>query len=73
MLLNLVAAGHSEEHLILKAKKNNSYKVGDVLYGVPSTSVLLWPCTKPWPLLKIRRSLEVDRLQPEKEKLQFNN
>jgi len=31
----LVAAGHSEEHLILKAKKNNSYKVGDVLYGVP--------------------------------------
>jgi D-serine deaminase-like pyridoxal phosphate-dependent protein len=32
---DLVAAGHSEEHLILKAKKNNSYKVGDVLYGVP--------------------------------------
>jgi len=31
----LVAAGHSEEHLILKAGKNNSYKVGDVLYGVP--------------------------------------
>ncbi len=27
--------GHSEEHLILKAKKGNSYKVGDVLYGVP--------------------------------------
>ena len=27
--------GHSEEHLILKAEKNNSYKVGDVLYGVP--------------------------------------
>ncbi len=27
--------GHSEEHLILKAPKNNRYKVGDVLYGVP--------------------------------------
>ena len=27
--------GHSEEHLILKAEKNNSYKVGDVLYAVP--------------------------------------
>lgn len=27
--------GHSEEHLILKAKKGNTYKVGDVLYGVP--------------------------------------
>ncbi|MBK5278622.1 MAG: D-TA family PLP-dependent enzyme [Bacteroidia bacterium] len=27
--------GHSEEHLILKAEKNNSYKVGDILYGVP--------------------------------------
>jgi len=27
--------GHSEEHLILKAEKGNSYKVGDVLYGVP--------------------------------------
>jgi D-threonine aldolase len=27
--------GHSEEHLILKAQKGNSYKVGDVLYGVP--------------------------------------
>jgi D-threonine aldolase len=27
--------GHSEEHLILKAKKDNTYKVGDVLYGVP--------------------------------------
>lgn len=31
----LVAAGHSEEHLILKAEENNTYKVGDVLYGVP--------------------------------------
>jgi D-serine deaminase-like pyridoxal phosphate-dependent protein len=27
--------GHSEEHMILKAEKNNSYKVGDVFYGVP--------------------------------------
>ncbi len=27
--------GHSEEHLILKAPAGNSYKVGDVLYGVP--------------------------------------
>lgn len=31
----LQAAGHSEEHLILKAPKGNTYKVGDVLYGVP--------------------------------------
>jgi len=31
----LQALGHSEEHLILKAEKGNSYKVGDVLYGVP--------------------------------------
>ena len=31
----LQPVGHSEEHLILKAEKNNSYKVGDVLYGVP--------------------------------------
>jgi D-serine deaminase-like pyridoxal phosphate-dependent protein len=27
--------GHSEEHLIVKAKKGNTYNVGDVLYGVP--------------------------------------
>ena len=31
----LQPTGHSEEHMILKAGKNNSYKVGDVLYGVP--------------------------------------
>ncbi|MBL7873662.1 MAG: D-TA family PLP-dependent enzyme [Cyclobacteriaceae bacterium] len=31
----LKAIGHSEEHLILHAGKNNSHKVGDVLYGVP--------------------------------------
>ena len=31
----LKPVGHSEEHLILKAEKNNPYKVGDVLYGVP--------------------------------------
>jgi D-serine deaminase-like pyridoxal phosphate-dependent protein len=31
----LQASGHSEEHLILKAEKGNTYKVGDVLYGVP--------------------------------------
>lgn len=31
----LKAFGHSEEHLILKAPKGNTYKVGDVLYGVP--------------------------------------
>jgi D-serine deaminase-like pyridoxal phosphate-dependent protein len=27
--------GHSEEHLVFKTQKGNSYKVGDVLYGVP--------------------------------------
>ena len=32
---NLQPLGHSEEHMTLKADKNNSYKVGDVLYGVP--------------------------------------
>ena len=31
----LKPVGHSEEHLILKTEKNNPYKVGDVLYGVP--------------------------------------
>jgi D-threonine aldolase len=31
----LEPVGHSEEHLILKAPKDNTYKVGDVLYGVP--------------------------------------
>ena len=31
----LQPVGQSEEHLILKAEKGNSYKVGDVLYGVP--------------------------------------
>lgn len=31
----LVLTSHSEEHLILKAEKGNTYKVGDVLYGVP--------------------------------------
>ncbi|HEY5825226.1 MAG TPA: D-TA family PLP-dependent enzyme [Cyclobacteriaceae bacterium] len=27
--------GHSEEHLVLKAGKGNTFKVGDVLYGLP--------------------------------------
>ncbi len=31
----LVPISHSEEHLMLRAEKGNSYKVGDVLYGVP--------------------------------------
>lgn len=31
----LQPVGHSEEHLILKAEKDNAYKVGDVLYIVP--------------------------------------
>ncbi len=31
----LQPVGHSEEHLILKAPKGNTYIVGDVLYGVP--------------------------------------
>jgi D-serine deaminase-like pyridoxal phosphate-dependent protein len=31
----LQAIGHSEEHMVLKTEKNNAYKVGDVLYGVP--------------------------------------
>lgn len=31
----LVPISHSEEHLMLQAGKGNSYKVGDVLYGVP--------------------------------------
>jgi D-serine deaminase-like pyridoxal phosphate-dependent protein len=29
------AIGHSEEHMVFKTKGNNSYQVGDVLYGVP--------------------------------------
>jgi D-serine deaminase-like pyridoxal phosphate-dependent protein len=31
----LTPIGHSEEHLVLKTEKNHSFKVGDVLYGVP--------------------------------------
>ncbi len=27
--------GHSEEHMVVRAGKNNTYQVGDVLYGVP--------------------------------------
>lgn len=32
---DLQPVGHSEEHLVLKAPKKNSYAVGDVLYGIP--------------------------------------
>jgi D-serine deaminase-like pyridoxal phosphate-dependent protein len=32
---DLQPIGHSEEHMILKTGKNNFYKIGDVLYGVP--------------------------------------
>ena len=32
---DLQPIGQSEEHLILKAGKNNSFKIGDILYGVP--------------------------------------
>jgi D-serine deaminase-like pyridoxal phosphate-dependent protein len=31
----LIATGHSEEHMVVQSVKNNSYQVGDVLYGVP--------------------------------------
>jgi len=31
----LVFEGQSEEHLKLRAEKNHSYKIGDVLYGMP--------------------------------------
>jgi D-serine deaminase-like pyridoxal phosphate-dependent protein len=31
----LVPAGHSEEHLILRAGAGHRYQVGDILYGVP--------------------------------------
>jgi D-serine deaminase-like pyridoxal phosphate-dependent protein len=31
----LKAVGHSEEHLVVQTGENNSYAVGDVLYGVP--------------------------------------
>jgi len=27
--------GHSEEHMVVRAPATNSYKVGDVLFGVP--------------------------------------
>ena len=32
---NLVAISQSEEHLVLEAGKDNPYKTGDVLYGIP--------------------------------------
>lgn len=32
---DLVPVSQSEEHLVLKAPDNHSYKVGDVLYGLP--------------------------------------
>jgi D-serine deaminase-like pyridoxal phosphate-dependent protein len=31
----LEPVGHSEEHLVLRAPKENMYQVGDILYGVP--------------------------------------
>lgn len=31
----LQPVGHSEEHMVVRTEKNNSYHVGDVLYGVP--------------------------------------
>jgi len=31
----LKAVGQSEEHLVVEAGANHSYKVGDVLYGLP--------------------------------------
>ncbi|MFN8341286.1 MAG: D-TA family PLP-dependent enzyme [Cyclobacteriaceae bacterium] len=32
---DLVPVGHSEEHLVLKAPEGHTYRVGDVLYGIP--------------------------------------
>ena len=32
---DLKVIGHSEEHLVLEAPKNNFYKIGEVLYGLP--------------------------------------
>ena len=32
---NLEPIGHSEEHMVLHVAKGNTWKVGDVLYGVP--------------------------------------
>jgi D-serine deaminase-like pyridoxal phosphate-dependent protein len=32
---DLKPVGHSEEHLVLEAGKDHSYKVGDLLYGLP--------------------------------------
>jgi D-serine deaminase-like pyridoxal phosphate-dependent protein len=31
----LIATGQSEEHLVVEADVNHSYKIGDVLYGLP--------------------------------------
>ncbi len=31
----LEAIGQSEEHLVVEAGKGHSYKVGDVIYGMP--------------------------------------
>ena len=33
---DLVAAGQSEEHLVLEAGEGHSYKIGDVFYGLPN-------------------------------------
>ena len=33
---DLVAVGQSEEHLVLEAGEGHSYKIGDVLYGLPN-------------------------------------
>jgi D-threonine aldolase len=32
---DLEPIGHSEEHLVLKTKDSSTYKIGDILYGVP--------------------------------------
>jgi D-serine deaminase-like pyridoxal phosphate-dependent protein len=33
--IDVVAIGHSEEHLVLKVNKQSNLSVGDVLYGIP--------------------------------------
>ncbi|MEX1238710.1 MAG: D-TA family PLP-dependent enzyme [Cyclobacteriaceae bacterium] len=68
---DLQPIGHSEEHMVFRARKNHGHEVGDVLYGVPNhicPTVALYDeaavCREntietTWPILARRRKISV--------------
>lgn len=67
----LQPTGHSEEHLVVRTKKNHPYQVGDLLYGVPHhicPTVALYDeagvclnnlVSETWPILARKRKITV--------------